>query len=100
MVFVSTALPARRAASGVCAAGGSGDGEDYDYEDSRMTWTMRKPTESGWYWFRGPGGTRIRDIVMAPAAWGHHHPTPYDERDRQFVENIDGEWAGPLKPPL
>lgn len=58
-----------------------------------MIWTFDKPTKPGWYWWR-----------LKKQGWmGVHH---IDEdlcvsttEDHDSVDDINGEWAGPLVPP-
>lgn len=69
---------------------------DVDAQLQPVRWTKEKPTEPGWYWWRGPvwGGTRTKMFEVSKdkaglyvAAWG-------------YVEFMAGEWSGPIPVPL
>jgi hypothetical protein len=63
-----------------------------------MTWTRQTPVEPGWWWFKGPGGTWIRRIAMV-CYYASVDPRPFDFETNEWVDNIDGEWSGPIIPP-
>jgi len=62
-----------------------------------LVWTKEKPTRAGWYWYRNMGERNIGDVYMAVWGFVAHlsgsgHPVA--------VKGLDGEWAGPIPPPL
>jgi len=61
-------------------------------------WTDTKPTEPGWYWYKGlvwgNKVTKMLELCRDPlsrslysAIWGG------------YVDMMDGQWAGPINPP-
>jgi len=64
---------------------------------SGLTWTTEKPTQPGWYWWRK---SRRHEIEIAKLwdvdnIYGQFHQDPHVFR----VDEVGGEWAGPLAPP-
>ena len=68
-----------------------------------MTWTLQKPTMSGWYWFREPG----LNLDKPMPAWVYQSGQTFyvklcgaheDFKERR-VSDLEGEWAGPITPP-
>lgn len=72
-----------------------------------MTWTNKRPTTPGWYWYRGPfdanpGGIYIETVCVLIeqrdgklVAW-----QPYrDYYDPVTKAYLPGEWSGPIRPP-
>lgn len=61
-----------------------------------MTWTRKKPTKPGWYWYRAPNGDMwIEEIDCIEG--GAYSTDQYGRC--LLVDMYDGEWAGPLEPP-
>jgi hypothetical protein len=71
-------------------------------------WTRDKPTQTGWYWYRGDYDAASADIqpvvtyvntdgskigLRTPCAWQPF--MDYDDR----LESFTGEWCGPITPP-
>ena len=62
--------------------------------ETNMTWTTEKPTKSGWYWWRDEEGHAVVEVYpteTSTAVWR-----------RGLLYNLNdvmGEWAGPLDPP-
>ena len=63
-----------------------------------VVWTDTKPTEPGWYWYKGlvwgNKVTKMLELCRDPlsrslysAIWGG------------YVDMMDGQWAGPINPP-
>ena len=63
-----------------------------------MTWTTEKPTKPGWYWYRGEcGGHTVKVIhYIDDDGDGPYLATSEDLN----LTDLDGEWAGPVEPPL
>lgn len=60
-----------------------------------MTWTTEKPTKPGWYWWRRGTWMFIRTV--------HADDDGQCWADGYTVEQLcehDGEWAGPIAPPM
>ena len=56
----------------------------------RLRWTKEKPTEKGWYWLKEEG----RHAVVKMTAGGM-----ISEPYVRHVNDVDGEWAGPIPEP-
>lgn len=69
--------------------------KDKSATGSRPRWTDAKPTQAGWYWYRGCGEETDLLIVQIDEAGYFQWP------DGGFSEArlTDGQWAGPLDPP-
>jgi hypothetical protein len=61
-------------------------------------WRSVYPTCEGYWWHRGPSGTGIRRVRMAPM-FGSGGLGPYDADTNEPLANISGEWAGPIPVP-
>ena len=62
-----------------------------------LTWTHEPPKVAGKYWWRPVGKKigRIRDMFMRNGEVG------FLDRNDRFIKDIsDGEWAGPISPPI
>lgn len=57
-----------------------------------MSWTTDKPTMPGFYWYRpiGDGTPHVR----------HLNAQLMDTWSQESVEELSGEWAGPLEVPV
>lgn len=58
-----------------------------------LAWTKEKPTNPGWYWWKHNdewGKSLIMVISVNADLYSPHG----------FVSELDGEWAGPLEPPI
>ena len=58
-------------------------------------WTKTKPTEPGWYWFRGEAHEADPFIVQVDDAGQFQWP----DGGYQEVKLAKGEWAGPIEEP-
>ncbi|HKW86418.1 MAG TPA: hypothetical protein VJM82_05055 [Nitrospiraceae bacterium] len=58
-------------------------------------WTKAKPTEAGWYWYRGQAHESDPFIVQVDEAGQFQWP----DGGYQEVKLTDGEWAGPIELP-
>jgi hypothetical protein len=58
-------------------------------------WTERKPTEAGWYWFRGQAHEADPFVVQIDGAGQFQWP----DGGYQEVTLAKGEWAGPIQLP-
>jgi len=58
-------------------------------------WTKGKPTEAGWYWFRGLAHEADPFIVQVDEVGQFQWP----DGGFQEVTLAKGEWAGPIQPP-
>ena len=65
---------------------------------SNMTWTTKKPTKIGWYWYRGEcDGKTVKALhFIDDDGEGPYLATS----DDVALNDLDGEWAGPVEPPL
>lgn len=63
-----------------------------------MTWTTKRPTKTGWYWYRGvcDGNTTKVLHYIDDDGEGPYLATS----DDHTLNDLDGEWAGPVEPPL
>jgi hypothetical protein len=65
---------------------------------STLTWTTRKPTKTGWYWYRGECDGATGKVLHFIDDDGEG---PYIATAEGLALNdLDGEWAGPVEPPL
>lgn len=65
-----------------------------------FTWTNNKPTEEGWYWYTGKNWSRSICIeVFRDAHMWCASETRLDKRQWQAIDNMDGQWAGPIPDP-
>ena len=64
---------------------------------SALTWTHEPPKVAGKYWWRPFGKKigRIRDMFVRNGEVGF-----LDRNDRFIKDTGDGEWAGPISPPI
>jgi len=58
-------------------------------------WTKQKPTEPGWYWFRGEAHETDPFIVQVDEAGQFQWP----DGGYQEASLAKGEWAGPIQEP-
>jgi len=58
-------------------------------------WSKIKPSEPGWYWFRGEAHEADAFIVQVDAAGQFQWP----DGGYQEVSLTKGEWAGPIEEP-
>jgi hypothetical protein len=61
-------------------------------------WSNEKPTEPGWYWFRESAEERVVKLSIM-RAFGGRLCFSYHTGCRP-VEEVNGQWAGPIQPPL
>lgn len=67
-----------------------------------LAWTIEKPTTPGFYFYREDGEVYVCEITkegkrLLCVVADVHPPDGIDPRE--MLENIDGEWAGPLEVP-
>ncbi len=62
---------------------------------ARLTWTEQRPTQAGWYWFRGQAHEADPFIVQVDEAGQFQWP----DGGYQEVMLAKGEWAGPIEEP-
>ena len=62
-----------------------------------LTWTHEPPKVAGKYWWRPVGKKigRIRDMFVRNGEVGF-----LDHNDRFIKDTGDGQWAGPISPPI
>ncbi len=58
-----------------------------------MKWTEDKPTVPGWYWWRIAGIPLVVELVF------NMNKELMIEDDARHLDQLGGEWAGPLEPP-
>jgi len=64
------------------------------------TWTIEKPTQTGWYWYRkDPAGAPI--LFYCGTVWDHVVDFAGLNEPVAFMKDhlLEGEWSGPLEPP-
>ena len=69
--------------------------------DLSDTWTTDKPTQTGWYWYRkDPAGVPI--LFYSGTVWDHVVDFAGLNEPVAFAKDhlLEGEWAGPLEPPV
>lgn len=61
---------------------------------------QRRPYEHGWYWYRHTDQHRwiVLEVWSDDGVWWCA-PNKMRRDDNNLIENFDGEWHGPLKPP-
>ena len=65
---------------------------------SELKWTRKKPTKPGWYWYRGQCDGHTVEVIHFIDDDGEG---PYlATSDDLAIDAMDGEWAGPVEPPL
>jgi hypothetical protein len=67
-----------------------------------MKWTTNPPTVPGWYWFRENDAQRALVLDVQPLSNGKLAIMRELNRlggEYMFVEELNGEWAGPLSEP-
>jgi hypothetical protein len=91
-----------------------------------LTWTTERPTKLGWYWFRRGSGDTVGEAVCVRLREAfaselqddqlYMRNLPQDTRrvdwmnfsnlgerhhaySSQAIEELEGQWAGPLTPP-
>ena len=74
-----------------------------------MTWSKDKPTVPGWYWYRGDYAgisAGVQPVVVYVAYGLHWGETSKSLAVQQpfmdfadSLEQLPGEWAGPIAPP-
>ena len=63
-----------------------------------MIWTTDKPTVPGWYWLRAPKHG-WGDCILWVEDHGDGFCIDVGSGDIETVDEIDGQWVGPLDPP-
>jgi hypothetical protein len=63
-----------------------------------VNWTTKKPTKTGWYWYRGASDGNTAKVLHFIDDDGNE---PYiATSDDLILKDLVGEWAGPVEPPL
>ena len=68
-----------------------------------LTWAAEKPTSPGWYWYRPD--TEVLPIIVAVqkrediAGFVKLFALFVESLDMLEIENLPGQWAGPLPSP-
>jgi hypothetical protein len=75
-----------------------------------MNWTKTKPTQTGWYWYRGKYDAKsiavqpvVTHVNIEGSLSGYYERVPYAwqpfmDYDGE-LNDFTGEWAGPIEPP-
>ena len=66
---------------------------------SELNWTSVKPAKPGWYWWRQDN----KEAQMCRVWEWWDKPELYvriEGGDSVLINTLDGEWAGPVEPPL
>ena len=67
-------------------------------DEPRVQWTRELPVRPGWYWHRGE--ILRHTPVIQVGDWGPVGVlTAFDGQGYWRLEQLGGEWAGPLTPP-
>ncbi len=62
-----------------------------------MNWTNEKPQVAGWYWWRE---SKVHSETIVSVSSSYAMKQYVYVRGQSFdLDNIAGEWAGPLNPP-
>ena len=62
-----------------------------------MKWTSEKPTKPGWYWYRGE--TDLNELIIWVSS-DLRVVYPASLNFKSFaVDEVPGQWAGPIEPP-
>jgi hypothetical protein len=65
---------------------------------SNLNWTTKKPTKTGWYWYRGESNGTTEKVLHFIDDDGEG---PYIATSEGLTfDDLTGEWAGPVEPPL
>jgi hypothetical protein len=67
--------------------------------EGRMKWTIEKPTEAGWYWYKGPLSDDQPKVILVYDVGRILYAGPWPDGKTIRMERASGEWAGPFKPP-
>jgi hypothetical protein len=64
----------------------------------QLAWTTERPTKPGWYWYRGQfNGNTVKVIHFIDDDGDGPYIVTSDDL---ALNDLDGEWAGPVEPPL
>ena len=65
---------------------------------SNLNWTTKKPTKTGWYWYRGESNGTTDKVLhfIDDDGEGAYIATS----EGLTFDDLAGEWAGPVEPPL
>lgn len=69
---------------------------------SPLRWTSDKPTAPGWYWYRGAHTSNRAEVVsVGEMLQGRPLHAWFNETDMEnySVEELDGQFAGPIQEP-
>lgn len=64
-----------------------------------LTWSTKKPTAPGLYWYRKSLGVRVYIVEVELDGVTLRVDDKNTDQCRGEVATIDGQWAGPLLPP-
>jgi hypothetical protein len=64
-----------------------------------VTWSTKKPTASGLYWYRKSLGVRVYIVEVELDGVTLRVDGKNTDQGKGEVATIEGEWAGPLLPP-
>ena len=65
---------------------------------NNLNWTTKKPTKPGLYWYRGEcNGHTVKVLHFIDDDGDGPYLAMSEER---ILNDSDGEWAGPVEPPL
>lgn len=69
-----------------------------DNKNVMLIWTTKTPTKPGWYWYRREGGGHTGKVLhyIEDDGEGPYLATSED----QTLNDLAGDWAGPVEPPL
>lgn len=65
-----------------------------------MKWTDKKPNSPGWYWYFHHTWSAARCLeVFRDGHYWWASTERVDPHEWQYIENFDGQWAGPIVAP-
>lgn len=67
----------------------------------RLKWTKEKPTEPGWYWYKGhaPGFKLEAPWIVLIESEAGELAARWPVNGYRYVDHMKGEWCGPLEVP-
>jgi hypothetical protein len=74
-------------------------GIDITRRNNVTHWQSKKPDTPGWYWLKSEDGVRVVELTRF---WESEELTVMfiGTDETSPISGIDGEWAGPIGPPL
>ena len=64
-----------------------------------MNWTKERPTKAGWYWYQGPHEQSEPEVLAVEFDDEFDRFVQFGVGPQAWVDECNGQWAGPLEPP-